>query len=1193
MASALNTKINSYAIENGIEFDFAVATPPTQTGTLQENTPAYWSVLGLSPVYESTVGPPGGSGSWRFTTSTGSGCRLRNNGGVVLTLSSDGDYSIGFWAKANSLRPTSTAADAAVLYVLSPTATTGFAVNVTGGNHATPNKISLTSLGSIVVTDVTMDLNTWYYFAVTKTGTNLNFYINNQLKQTRTAMQNATSSVQAWGDNVATVDVLSTNISNWYYASTSVIGPTQIAEIWTAGSGINKNIQETPATATTLIVEPAISTTVSKNVTATPITATALIQEPTIVIVANNSVQITTSIVASATLPSNVVVTAVKNKNNVITEVLTASAIIGDNVIVSTGSNESYSSEPLTATALLIEPFVAISVMTASATMPGGTASVTPNYYSLVKALNPVFYYNFDTSTIQNFGSWTIGSPTVGSTVEKNVTSTGDLSLIGAGKSWKFSGNYYNAPNEVEIPVSRNQGYVPKTYNPYAPPLGREPIIDLVRSRSYAIEYWFKPASGPSGIGFVFKNIDIRFDNGTVGFEIDATLPGWNDVAGGVPGPSYERYFAGAPLVANDWNHVVLNAIPGDSTNDQIIQFWVNGNLYSNISYTLDYTILSTENVRSDNSVLPQEIYIFNTSNPVLKASITSNLASPQPYTAPFNRGFWNGFENSAAPNSMFDEVAIYEEPLTNSQIIDHYSFIYNQSPDRNILATPLTANIDSENHAVIAIDNAIITETPATATTLLADPSVLAVKNKSISADIMTASALNTDVTVYYGRTMSATPAIAYAEKSEAYFLNDFYSNYVQANIAPYRYVTFDSPNAGLDYGSDNDYSVVPTTIGGIIVNPDLGINGKSAKTVGTSYITDGVILNESEWNDSWGTGANSYHSAFWFQRALDDASTTGLRVLWNLNGYKDSQHAVLYQYQGKLHMQVNNGSGTLVEQDTTALDLFDYQRHFIVIEHTHGGGGNNTIKLYVDAILKFTFNFNSVTLTTTNAASADSGPNDETNNRPRLSIGCLITPFGSTALPVAPANTKLIIDEVYWDKNSITQTQVTNLYNAMPAKTNKTVVVEPLIASDELVMPAISRSSVLATAPLTASGSLVQPGITANRELITTANVMTATGMLPQPRRFEDKTIISDVFVATTIFNNPGVIISIPGGPMLASTTLVNRPNPFILPTGDYGISVSTNGVVYELRELSPYIKYLRIVARNQKIYKDMEIL
>jgi hypothetical protein len=242
---------------------------------------------------------------------------------------------------------------------------------------------------------------------------------------------------------------------------------------------------------------------------------------------------------------------------------------------------------------------------------------------------------------------------------------------------------------------------------------------------------------------------------------------------------------------------------------------------------------------------------------------------------------------------------------------------------------------------------------------------------------------------------------------------------------------------------------------------------------------------------------------------------------------------------------MQFNNGSGTWVEQDTGTLDLFDYQPHFVLIEFNHTNPNNNVVKLYVDAVLKSTINLGAYTGTTTNAASADSGPNDEANNRPRLSVGCLITPFGSTALPVAPANTKLIIDEVYWDKNSITQTQVTNLYNAMPGKTNKQIVAQIMTASDELVMPAFSTSSVVTTAPLTASGSLVQPGITAVLNRITTANVMTATALAADARRFEDRIILSDIMLATAVFNSAGIVITIPGPTMNASALMVGKTN------------------------------------------------
>jgi hypothetical protein len=1153
MASTLNSKINSYAIENGIEFDFAVAMPPTQTGTLQDYTSAYWSIGGRNPVYESTVGPLGGSGSWKFTSDTTNACRVRNNGGVLPTLSGDGDYSIGFWAKVTQFKTTSTSDVSAPLFNIGSTATHGFAVFITGGAHATPNRFSINATNTTTVTDVTADTNTWYYFAITKTGTNLNLYINNELKATRTNMQNANANVLLWGDPTTT-DTFSVNISNWYYASTSVIGPTQIAEIWTAGSlpaPVNITINETPATATALIVESAISTNVNKI--ETPATASALMQEPTIVIVANDNVQVTTSIVVSAEFRQNVVVAAVKNVNNVITEILEASTIIGDNIIVSTAIDDSYSSEPLTATALLVNPFVAVNPMTASATMPDGTANVEANYYSLVKQLNP-YLYIYDGKGFPTNSGYQTGTFTKDNGLGTLRDLGNNLNLVGEGKSW-----YGESDNQFSSSDKRFQ---------FTTPTNAESFHELVSTGTFAWEAWIKPNILPNNV----SDPTLFFVRGPIRFalvpQVQNPFPQPNTVPkvrfqiqNSETGTfnTFEINRTSTPFSANNWSHVVVQSFDDGTPGKRRAELWINGSRYITEQYNYtDWT--STTNT----SIVLGSDYIttFGTA------------------TASFNQ-------------QGIDEVAIYSQALTNSQIINHYNFISTLSPNFTHVATVMDSDVESGNHAVIAIDNAIITETPATATTLLVDPSVLAVRNKSISADIMTASALNTNVTVFYGWTINADPAIAYAERPEAYFLNDLYYQYVQTNIAPYRYVTFDAADGTLDYGTDNDYSVIPTTIGGTVVNPDLGINGKSVKTTGSSYITDGVILNESEWNDSWGTGQNSYHSAFWFQRALDDNSTTGLRVLWNLNGYKDNQHVVLYQYQDKLHMQFNNGSGTFVEQDTTALNLFDYQRHFVVIDFNHTNPNNNVVKLYVDAVLKSTINLGAYTGTTTNAATADSGPNDEANNRARLSIGCLITPFGSTALPVQPTTTKLIIDEVYWDKNSITQTQVTNLYNAMPDKNNKIVVAEPFIASGELVMPAFSTSSILSTAPLTASASLVQPGITAVRNLVTSATVLTASANAGDARVFEDRIINADVFVVTAIFNSAGAEITRSGGPMLASITLVNRPNPFILPTDDYGISVSTNGIRYELSELSPYVKYLRIVARNQKIYKDMEIL
>jgi hypothetical protein len=274
---------------------------------------------------------------------------------------------------------------------------------------------------------------------------------------------------------------------------------------------------------------------------------------------------------------------------------------------------------------------------------------------------------------------------------------------------------------------------------------------------------------------------------------------------------------------------------------------------------------------------------------------------------------------------------------------------------------------------------------------------------------------------------------------------------------------------------------------------------------------------------------------------------------------------------------MQFNNGSGTFVEQDTTALDLFDYNRHFVVIEFDHTNNNNNIVRLYVDAVLRSTVNLGAYTGSTTNASSADSGPNDELNNHPRLSVGCLITPFASTALPVAPTNTKLIIDEIYWDKNSINQTSVTNLFNTMPGKTNTNVLANPMLASDDFIMPAFETTVNFVVDPFTASASLVEPVTTADREVIYTADLMTATAIMANAEVNENRTIPADVMLAVATFNDPGIQITIPGGPMLASAFSPKFVKFNSLP----------------LTDMPAYIRYLRILNTTTKQHPMKEVV
>lgn len=1155
MASALNTKINSYTLNRGIEFDEAFSLTPTRTGTNTLGT--YTQNTAANITYDPTVGPPGGSGSWKFVLNNATnqnswflnGTNPNTTEGAGI---SDGDFSVGVWFNIAAL-PNSGGPGPLVVCVTPPATTFGYSIGVSGGdNGAESNKITFNPNGGIAIYGPVVTANQWHYVAIVKTGTTASFYYDGQLVTTKSNLSTGgtITGFRHGGPTYGATNATTMNYSNYYLTSSAQIGPTQVSEIWTIGSSVPGTpvvITETPATATALMVDPIIS--VSSILSETPATASAFMTEPTIIIIANNTTQITTSFLASVNIPQNIVGAGNKNINNIVDIMNSTSATIGDNIIVSTGSNESYSSEAMVASILMLEPFVAAPVMDASATMPNAIAVIAPNYYSLVKSLNPLFYSQFDSTSVSNQGSWQNVTYNIGSTVQRDVLSTGDMGLIGQGKSWKNIGTYNNAPNRVRI--------IPENPN--------QTIYNLERTREFSLEYWFKGTQSfkKAGVGVRFGSFRIEYfsDSGRLGCVVNNTLPAWEDITNGIPGPVYERYIISSPVsIYNDWNHVVLTVTRTQVLNEEtglleysqdgfVTRLYLNGNLAG--SRTFDR--------RAWDPINTDYFSIYD--------SDADGLRVPNPQTATGligGEGFWYINDSLSEAQTLFDEFAIYPNALTPSQILEHYYFVSTQSPDRQIFPDPMTANVISGNHNFVVTSNAIPEIKEAAATILFVNPSAIASQVTTVSAQPMTASATNTSVTVYWGLTNYASPFVAYAEEGPAYFLSDVYSKYIQTNIAPYRYVTFDSSNPYVDSGTDADYSVVPVTVGGTIVNPDFGINGKSAKTAGINYATDGVILKESEWNDSWGTGQNSYHSSFWFQRAADDNSTTGLRVLWNLNGYKDNQHVVLYQYQNRLHVQFNNGSGTFVEQSTAGLiNLFDYERHFIVINFDHTNPVNNIVKIYADANLVLTVDLGAYTGSTTNASSADSGPNNELNNHPRLSIGCLITPFAATALPVVPSNTRLIVDEVYWDKNSINQTMVTNIYNLMPDKNNTAVLVDAMLASANFVNPTNSASVIKSTEALTASANFANTTQTVDREVIYNSQVMVANAIAGDAKVFENITIYADLLFASSVFNDAGVKITIPGGGINVSFELQQ--------------DIYVNGVQIN-KVLSPYIRYIR---------------
>ena len=1125
--SNLSSKILSYSPQVYYKFNQAYTTTQTNYGSTGNVT---FALTNETPTYISNGGIHS-EGSWQFgfgrgiQDSTVSTIAVSSNTSPINTIFADNDYSGGFWFKTNfTLQNSNAQATSWLIGTFGGSSTVrSISISILGGvaNAGTKGKLSFTTVSGTAITSPNrIDDQNWHYIAFRAvpngSSATMTYYIDGNLvtgSSSPTASTGLVAVTRFGGTSQSTTspsnDWTTIEFSDYYVVPSATIGSTEIQEIWNSATTQSVTYSQTSAEANALQAEPTIATT------------------------AGDHVEITTSFLANATSPSGTSVGSSLNVEIVIDGALSASTEMINNVDISTGSDVSFSVIEFTAQATIVQAHVSYDPMLASAASGNHSVYVTPSYYSLVKSSNPLFYTNFEDSTITNFGSWSGVTYTVGSSVTKNNISTGDMGMIAGGESWKFTGTTLNSPNYVDV--------IPT--NPTTT------LRDLVMS-DFTAEYWFKSDKTARGVGLDIGPFTVAYTpqtSGTYYYEsatnansmlvlIDNVVP--NDVNSLDRWTTTKRFPAPAEtIIFNDWNHIVLKST-GSS-----FSLYINGSIAVTGTYQQD-----------------------NWSG----ASVNWNKA--QLYASRFeSTGEVTGYSGQ-----LFDEFAIYDYQLTNSEIIDHRSFIYNQDPNRTSYPLPITAFAESGSHNFIVTSEINHVSSVITSSSIMVNPTVVASQVVSILADTLTASASNTDVTISWGWTVNLEPALAYAESVNAFRLNNIYSNYVQTNINPYRYVTFDGNNSYADYGTDNDYAVVPTTIGGTIVNPDLGINGKSAKTAGTSYITDGVILKESEYNDTWGTGLNNYHSSFWMQKSDDDASTTGLRVLWNLNGYADNQHVVLYQYQNKLTLQFNNGSGTHITQSTTSnYDLFDGNRHFVAIAFDHTGA-NSYVNLFVDAVDVMTVNLGTYNGTTINGTTPV-GANDEANNHPRLSIGCLITPFATTALPVIPTNTKIYVDEIIWAKSSLTPTLATNLFNIMPDKENSDFISNVFIATSLMTNVSVITTSNILSTSLDAASTIVDPELYVEAESINMVNALTVSAEMTDALMFQECEIVSDIFIATIIFNNAGVKITIPGGPMLATVTLPDE-------TLTNGLPVVT---------LTPYIRYIREQnANGATIYSMKEI-
>ncbi len=239
MGSNLHDKINSYAIERGYELNEAVTTNPQRTGT----TTSTASLFLNSPsniTFEPNGGPIGGAGCWKFTQTT----VASNNGRAtipnaqLLPSLSDNDWTIGFWFKWGTV-PTSYAG---YLTNIGNSSAAGYYIsfqNSTAGANYGKIRLDTTNGLNALSTSKILDTN-WHYISVRRINLPTivyQLYIDGQLEATGTSTTTTvpTAGTQM-GSSSAQTGTLDLYFSNWHIASSSVLGPTEIQEIWLAGS---------------------------------------------------------------------------------------------------------------------------------------------------------------------------------------------------------------------------------------------------------------------------------------------------------------------------------------------------------------------------------------------------------------------------------------------------------------------------------------------------------------------------------------------------------------------------------------------------------------------------------------------------------------------------------------------------------------------------------------------------------------------------------------------------------------------------------------------------------------------------------------------------------------------------------------------------------------------------------------------
>ena len=1180
LSSNVNEAITSYDLLRGIRFNENYVDPYTQTGSVTPTAESQFGFNGNVPVW-------GGNdetfeSGWTYTASTNVNSRTRDSGSIKNQLAGTKvnnqnvapDWSLGFWVKMNNFRETGFS----TIIQTEGSTVDGFTVRAgTGTATGNPGSTAGKRQFSFQINNTNpvmsqpfyfgedLDLRTgeWYYIALTKTGSSPvgKVYVNGFLAKTWDDLVFSTSPLTflTIGSSVAFGD--SFTISNLYVARTSVVGPDQIKNIWLSRNTLRVIAPVFPLTA--------IADILYLPVKAQPFIGSAELPMPVIAATAGDSVQIVASFTASALMSNPLILTGqwilIANQ-----QLGTANALSVYPFAITTNLDANISAQTATADAEFILPRLAVRPLTGSGLFVMPTLDIDENYFQKVKELNPIIYINDGQQNPVNYGSFQQNSYEY-QNMTFNVDSTQEMQAVNNTKSWRVGTGGGLASFR---PTYEAQDWADK-------------LTELYTSRRLSIEFWYYSLGTPKLVSLSDPNNPLSplvyqfpvesgplFSDSIT--ELTEVWGGYSEdintarqiILIGEQMRGYDtnslraatwRDYPDANPERNDWNHVVVTYEPQVDFDRVRRYIYLNGAIVSNLSLKLTQGSALTETPEND-------LLSINVGNPLPGQTGGPRLGG--------RVGLSGSQSIDPEPGVMYDEFAYYPITLTASQVLDHYSFVKAQAPDEIIFADSFDALTSMGNATVLPVANFEYEADPITAlVSQIPQPTVSTGFSRIVAAGVMTGQAFIVEPEHSHGSTITQTEFVAYAESPNAFHLNSIYYDYVQANIAPYRYVTFDSAGPYFDYGSDTDYAVQNFVVNGTVVNPDLGINGKSVKTTG-SYTNGGIVFKESEHFDNWGTGNNSWHSSFWMQRALDDNST-GLRVLWNLNGAYDDQNIILYHYQNKLHLQINNQDATPITITTANnVNPFDFDvHHFVINNH------NSHLYLYMDGLLIADQHTGTYRVDVVNNP-VHVGANSEANNFPRLGVGTLITPFANTALPVVPTNTSVYYDEIYWDKNNILAGAVASLFGAMPNKIIAVIFGEAMTASALSVMPTFITTSSYIADPMTATTTGAGHTAFAVFNNVEIAAPMTASTEMLNAIRRDNTTFAAAFMLASAFIAGAGTPRVVRVAAFTANAELANRK---VL---DGGILV--NGIkIFDAQ--SAWVQFIKITNEGSLLPMD----